>query len=46
VREAELELLKYGRHFRLGDDTKIVVGRTKGENQKIFTHHDPVAIRL
>jgi tRNA-specific 2-thiouridylase len=36
VREAELELLKYGRHFRLSDDAKIVVGRTKGENQKMI----------
>jgi predicted ribosome quality control (RQC) complex YloA/Tae2 family protein len=41
VREAELELLKYGRHFRLSDDAKIVVGRTKGENQKMIAHHDP-----
>jgi tRNA U34 2-thiouridine synthase MnmA/TrmU len=41
VREAELELLKYGRHFRLSDDAKIVVGRTKGENQNMIAHHDP-----
>ena len=41
VREAELELLKYGRHFRLDDGTKIVVGRTQGENQRIMDFHDP-----
>ena len=42
VRESELMLLKYGRHFRLDAQTKIVVGRTKGENHKITEHHDPV----
>jgi len=41
VREAQLELLKYGRHFRLDDRTKIVVGRTQGENQQILDLHDP-----
>jgi len=41
VGEADLELLKYGRHFRLDAHTKIVVGRTKDENQKIIEHHDP-----
>ena len=46
VREAELELLKYGRHFRLDDKIKIVVGRTRGENQKIVDHHDPVGDML
>ena len=40
VREAELELLKYGRHFRLAEDVKIVVGRTQQENQKIVDHQD------
>ena len=46
VREAELELLKYGRHFRLDDKIKIVVGRTRGENQKIVDHHDPAGDML
>ena len=46
VREAELELLKYGRHFRFDDHTKIVVGRTMGENQKIVDHHDPACDML
>lgn len=41
VREAELELLKYGRHLRLGEHVKIVVGRTQSENQKMAEYHDP-----
>ncbi|MBW1866359.1 MAG: tRNA 4-thiouridine(8) synthase ThiI, partial [Deltaproteobacteria bacterium] len=39
--ERELELLKYGRHFRLSESTKIVVGRTKQDNENILTCHDP-----
>ena len=31
----EIELLKVGRHFRLGPNTKLVVGRNKEENQAI-----------
>lgn len=31
----EIELLKLGRHFRLGRDVKLVVGRNKNENEKI-----------
>ena len=31
----QLEALKLGRHFRLNDHVKIVVGRDKGENQKL-----------
>lgn len=46
VREAELELLKFGRHFRLDDHTKIIVGRTQEENQKIIDHHDPACDTL
>jgi tRNA-specific 2-thiouridylase len=41
VAEAQLELLKYGRHFRLDERTKIVVGRTQGENQRILDFYDP-----
>ena len=33
----EIELLKVGRHFRPGPGTKVVVGRNKKENEKIFT---------
>jgi tRNA U34 2-thiouridine synthase MnmA/TrmU len=47
--ENELHLLKHGRHFRLDNDTKIIVGRTKMDNQKLKKYHDPtqdVFIRL
>ncbi len=33
----EIELLRFGRHFRIGPHTKIVVGRNKGENEAIHT---------
>lgn len=38
--EDELHLLKYGRHLRLTDHTKIIVGRTKEENEQILGHWD------
>jgi tRNA-specific 2-thiouridylase len=31
----QMRLLKYGRHFRLSDGTKVVVGRDKLENDKL-----------
>jgi len=33
----EIELLKFGRHFALGPGTKLVVGRNKQENQRLFS---------
>jgi tRNA-specific 2-thiouridylase len=30
-----LELLKLGRHFRLGENTRLVVGRDEGENNRL-----------
>ena len=30
-----LELLKVGRHFRLGENTRLVVGRDEGENNQL-----------
>ena len=33
--ERDFELLKHGRHFRLGDTYKVVVGRTKEDNRQI-----------
>ncbi len=33
--EAELHLLKYGRHLRLDPHTKVIVGRTRKENESI-----------
>lgn len=32
---ADMRLLKYGRHFRLADGSKIIVGRDKAENDKL-----------
>ena len=40
-RERDFELLKYGRHFRLSDNLKIIVGRTKEENKHIVRLTDP-----
>ena len=37
----DLYLLRHGRHMRLSPDTRIVVGRTKVENQALFKLHDP-----
>lgn len=37
----ELELLKYGRHFRLDERVKIVVGRNKADNEGILYHYRP-----
>jgi tRNA U34 2-thiouridine synthase MnmA/TrmU len=39
--ERDLELLKHGRHFRLDTHTKIVVGRTKADNDMIQHCIDP-----
>ena len=39
--ESELHLLKYGRHFRLNPETKLIVGRTEGDNENILDYHNP-----
>jgi len=39
--ESELELLKHGRHFRLDEHTKIVVGRTRADNEMIERFSNP-----
>ena len=39
--EDELYLLKYGRHLRLDKSTKIIVGRTKKDNEKIKRYYNP-----
>ncbi len=36
----ELYLLKYGRHIRLSDEVKIIVGRTRQDNDNILKHYD------
>jgi tRNA-uridine 2-sulfurtransferase len=42
----ELELLKYGRHFRLPDGAKAVVGRTERENEALLALKAPEDILL
>lgn len=37
---SDCHLLKFGRHFRLSDTTKLVVGRTRGDNEKIVSQFD------
>lgn len=39
--EEELHLLKYGRHFRLNPNTKLIVGRTQSDNENILKYHNP-----
>ncbi|MBU4343981.1 MAG: tRNA 4-thiouridine(8) synthase ThiI [Proteobacteria bacterium] len=41
--EEELYLLKYGRHLRLNKNTKIIVGRTKSDNEQIKRYYNPDA---
>ena len=39
--ENELHLLKFGRHLRVNENTKIIIGRTQDDNQNILNYHDP-----
>ena len=39
--ERELHLLKHGRHLRLNNATKIIVGRTQKDNENIQKFYDP-----
>lgn len=39
----QIHLLKYGRHFRLTDTCKLVIGRSKTDNEQIMTWYDPAA---
>jgi tRNA U34 2-thiouridine synthase MnmA/TrmU len=41
ITENDLHLLKYGRHFRLKQGGKLVVGRTKGDNKRLADLADP-----
>ena len=38
--ERELHLLKHGRHLRLNDTSKIIVGRTQKDNESIKKYYD------
>ncbi len=37
----ELHLLKHGRHLRLNNTAKIIVGRTQKDNENIQKYYDP-----
>jgi tRNA U34 2-thiouridine synthase MnmA/TrmU len=39
----QIHLLKHGRHFRLTDVCKLVIGRSKADNDQILAWADPVA---
>lgn len=39
--EKELHLLKHGRHFRLNENIKIIVGRTQKDNENILKYYNP-----
>ncbi len=41
--ESELELLKYGRHFRIDDHLKVIVGRTETDNRNIEKYLNPAS---
>jgi tRNA-specific 2-thiouridylase len=38
---SDLRLLKQGRHLRLANGEKVIVGRAQGDNRWIITHHEP-----
>jgi tRNA-uridine 2-sulfurtransferase len=38
-----IHLLKYGRHFRLTDTCKLVIGRSETDNEQIMSWYDPTA---
>lgn len=38
---SELHLLKFGRHIRLNEHVKIIVGRTRYDNESLLKHYDP-----
>ncbi len=39
--ENELRLLRYGRHFRLNELAKLIVGRTQSDNEFLLRYHNP-----
>jgi len=41
VRIRDLELLKYGRHFRVSDGIRVIVGRNQRDNDMLLKWSDP-----
>lgn len=46
IESKDIKLLKIGRHFRLSDDTKLIVGRNKAENEKLEKFHQNNSVKL
>lgn len=44
--ENELHLLKHGRHFRINAEAKIIVGRTRQDNEQLERYADPAVDTL
>lgn len=42
----DLNLLKAGRHFRLDEDTKVIVGRNEQDNQLLLSFKRPYHVQL
>lgn len=44
----DIELLRVGRHFRLDESTKVVIGRHRGENERLLelAHETDVVIKV
>ena len=40
----DIELLKYGRHFRINEATKVIVGRNRKENEMLLKFYAPTDI--
>lgn len=40
----DIELLKYGRHFRISEATKIIVGRNRKDNEMLLRFYAPTDI--
>jgi tRNA-specific 2-thiouridylase len=46
IQPRDIELLKLGRHFRLAEEVKLVVGRNKDENEQIKDFHDGPSVLI
>jgi len=42
----DVSLLRIGRHFRLGPETKLIIGRNKEENERLAVFASPPCVRL
>src|SRR5208283_4887518 len=42
----DVSLLRIGRHFRLGSETKLILGRNKEENDRLVALASPPSVRV